>query len=251
MSAADIPAIEAAIASLASHWQEDGRHMVSVPVQYPSGALSVVEVVFGREHVWVSDLGLGYSEAEMMSAESAYPRAAKAEADRRGVSFDGRSVFALELPLSALSGGIAAIANASVRAASEAIRSEAARRHEEKSELIFDRVRLAFPDAHVAKVAEITGERAAWEAHNVVSLRDGKIAIFEPVSAYAASISAKFLMFSDLKSRPEIRLNAVFDAVDSLDSKARMIFDVANVILTADGLENYRRAVSPPQLLTH
>ena len=218
--------------------------MVSVPVQYPSGALAVVEVVFGNESVWLSDLGLGFAEAEMLDAETAYPRAAKIEAARSGLSFDGRAVFALELPHSALAGGIVAIANASVRAAGEAIRADAAKRHEEKNAIIFDRVKIAFPDSHVAKVADLTGERAAWEAHNVVTLRDGRLAVFEPVSTHAASVSAKFLMFSDLQSRPEIRLNAVFDTADDLDPKAKMILDVANVVFAGDSPDSYRRAAA-------
>lgn len=165
----------------------------------------------------------------MYSAEDAYPKATRAQAAHRGVEFDGHSMFVLRLPKSALAGGIVAVANASVAAASEAIRADSERKIETKNEEIFQRVRAAFPDAQVTKRVTLAGAHAQWDAHNVVRLGT-RTAVFEPVSAHTISIASKFTMFSDLARRPDMVLAALVDNVSQLGDRGQMLYDVARVL---------------------
>ncbi|MBL4767870.1 MAG: hypothetical protein JKY94_09170 [Rhodobacteraceae bacterium] len=236
--------VESSLKVLSATWLEENVRLISVPVQYPSGALTVIEVSGGSSTVVISDRGMGLWEAESYGAEKSYNKIAYLEAQCHGLRFDGHAVLALEVPLEQLSGGIVAVANASARASAEAIRIEASHRIEAKREVIYEKVRFAFPNAHVSKKLEVPGERATWEAHNVVSLRLGRIAIFEPVSVHPSSVSAKFLMFADLSKRESITLNAVFSDPDDLDPKARMISEVAHIMGVESDIEAYRQSAA-------
>ena len=239
MSADMHRAVEAALRELTPVWEDAGRLMLSVPVRYPSGALAAVEVAGGRDTVWLSDRGFGLMEAEMMGAESSFSAAGKEAASHYGIRFDGHSIFAAEVPVDQIATGIIMVANASAEAATDAIRRETARRADEKNEAIFEKLHRAFPGAAILRTLEIAGERSEWKAHNVVRIGD-RMSVFEPVTASPQSISAKFLMFSDLKKRPNVRLNAVVDDLSKLGSKGQMLTDVANILETGAPTERYR-----------
>lgn len=241
MTSAVRTAVESALRDLTPIWQDDGRIMLSVPVRYPSGALAAIEVAGGQGIAWISDRGFGRIEAEMCGADSSYEAAGRAAAAGHGVEFDGHHVFAAKLPLSQIGAGIVAVANASVIAAGEAIRAEAEKRLNAQNEVIQRKLREAFPDAKVTPKLKIPGERAEWEAHNVVHLGD-RLAVFESVSPSPQSISSKFLMFSDLAQRPNTSLNAVVDDVSKLGGKGMMLMDVAHLIEAGAPAESYRRA---------
>lgn len=222
------------------------RVLLSVPVQYPSGALSVVEIEHQGKSWWISDMGHGLLEAEYVSAANGYARAATETARSYGVKFDGHAIFALMVPADQLDSGIVAVSNASVRAASEAIRAESERKLEVKTDQVFDRLsRIFHEQAEVVRKLEIQGEYASWEAHNVVRLSNTKrVAIFEYMSHHAQSVSAKFLMFSDLKRKPNLMLNAVVSDPNKLDSKGRMIDEVATIVRVDAADDTFRRLVS-------
>lgn len=227
-------AVEHAIRALTAISEDDGELLLSVPVSYPSGALATLAVSGGRSSVTISDRGAGFFEAQMYAADAAYARVAKRTSERFGVKFDGHAILALELPFSALAGGIVAVANASCLAAAEAVRIESERKAETHNDAIYDRVRMAFPDAHVSRKLNVAGLHAEWDAHNVVQLKD-RLAIFEPVSAHAGSIAAKFTMFSDLSKRDGLLLAALVENPADLTGKGQMIYDVARVLpLNAD-----------------
>lgn len=233
-----------AINSLSYAWSEGERNLVSLPVQYPSGALVTVEISIGKKHAHLSDMGMGMWEAEQLCVDTGYQKFAEAEARRRGIIFDGHSVLALELPLASLAAGLVAVANASARAAAAAILSDASKRDSSRREAVYERVRLAFPDAHVHKKLHIPGERAEWNVHNVVDLHSNRKLIFEPVNDHPSSISAKYQMFSDLNTRGDLGLHAVFSNPDTLDAKSQMIRDVARVMAETDSVEVYQMAAA-------
>lgn len=235
-------AVREALALLFDVREAGSRALVSVPVQYPSGALSVVELERQGKTWWISDMGHGLQEAEFVSAGGGFSRAAKDMAKAFGVKFDGHAVFALMVPDEHLDAGIVAVSNASVRATIEAIRSETEKRNETKADAVFDRLTKIFRDAEVTRKAEIAGEHALWEAHNVVRFRsNSRTAIFELMTPHPQSVSAKFLMFSDLKRMPNLSLNAVVSNPDHLDSKGRMIDEVAHIIRFDATDDAYRR----------
>jgi hypothetical protein len=211
-------------------------------VQYPSGALSVVEIERHGKTWWISDMGHGLLESEYVSAASGFARAASEIAKSYGINFDGNAIFALRVPEDQLDSGIVAVSNASVRAAAESIRAESERKREVRVDQVFERLSRVFPDAEVIRKFEIQGEHASWEAHNVVRFSGANnLAIFEYMSHHAQSVSAKFLMFSDLKRKPNLMLNAVVSDPDKLDSKGRMIDDVATIVRVDAADETFRR----------
>lgn len=234
--------VRAAMASLQQLSAAGGRVMLTVPVQYPSGSMAVIEIEANGSNCWLSDMGMGLYEAEYVSAEKSFLRAAKNAAKHFGVGFDGHAIFALEVPLDRVAGGVVAVANASARAAIEAVQLEAAKRVESKCAEVFERLVKIFPDARVERDAEIRGDHATWDAHNVVRLPN-RTALFEPMGHHAQSVSAKFQMMSDLKRLPNLSLNVVVENPDGLDDRGRMIDAVATII-RADAPDNTFRKLA-------
>jgi len=211
---------------------DGGRVMVDVPITYPSGSSVVVEVEQNADRIWVSDMGMGLVEAEMMAAQDSYQSLARAKADEFGVGYDNSAMFVLWVPSGRLEAAIVCVANASAQAAADAVRSAAEATHRKQSSVVFERIKSVFGARMVSKSVEIRGKRSSWEAHNVVLFPDAHRAIFEPMTMNANSVSSKFLMFSDLREpgMAHYSLNAVVENVKELDAKAQMVGDVANII---------------------
>ncbi len=232
--------VESALRSAFSPRDSDGVVTMSVPVQYPSGSLASVEISGGLEEVWISDRGLGFFETEISGADLSYGRFAQAEADKRGISFDGRSLFGLKIPVEQLAAGIVAVANGSVAAAVATIRYEHEKKVQEGNRKVYEKVKQAFPEADVTHQLEVDGARTSWVVHNVVRIQN-RTGIFEPATSHPASVSSKFLMFSDLSSRQSITLNAVMKNPRELDAKGQMLRDVAHIISVDAPVETYRQ----------
>ncbi len=226
-----IPHVRAALARLAGVREMDGRVVVDLPIMYPSGAMVVVQIDQSGDKVLVSDMGYGLVEAELVAAQEFYGAAATKAADDFSVGFDGYAIFALWVPASRIESAIACVANASCRAAADAVRRAAEVQSRNRNEQIYDRVATVFGKRFVAKTAEIAGRYASWDAHNVIVFPDRRRAVFEYMTSHANSISSKFMMFSDIRSVDEsISLNSVVRSLDELDEKARIISDVANIV---------------------
>lgn len=234
--------VREALARIASVRDLDGRTVIDVPIMYPSGATAVVDIERNGDRYWVSDMGRGHIECEMSGAQSFYSGIARRVADEFGIGFDGDAMFALWVPSANLEGAIVCVANASNQASSEAVRQAVQAKSRLQSERIFDRVRSLFGDKLVARSADIAGRHARWEAHNVVLFPDGHRAVFEYMTAHPNSVSAKFLMFSDLKAADQsISLNAVVRDIKSLDDKGQIVADVGNILQISTGDEQFVR----------
>lgn len=219
-----------------------GRVLLNVPVTYPSGSSTVVEIERNGDKIWVSDMGMGLVEAEMMSAQDSYQQLAHGKADEFGVSYDGSAMFVLWAPIDRIEAAIVCVANASARAAIDAVRHASEVQHKRQEDIVFQRVKLAFGEARVARTAEISGKRTAWPAHNVVILSSARRAIFEPMSKHPNSVSSKFLMFSDIRDNDQkISLNVVVENIKMLDAKAMMVGDVANIVEIGASDDTFRR----------
>lgn len=207
------------------------RVIIDLPVLYPSGSTVVVEIEQNGDKIWVSDMGLGHTEAELMHATDSYKRLAGQKAKEFGVDYDGQSMFALWVPVSRIEAAIVCVANASAQAAADAVRHASEAHNRGQDEAFFERVLAIFGKKSVARTAEISGQRTSWEAHNVVVFPHGKRAIFEPMSKHPTSVSSKFLMFSDIKAtNTQISLNVVVSNIGCLDAKAQMVADLANIV---------------------
>ena len=234
--------IREAVARLMTTQGESDRIRVSVPVLYPSGATSTIEISSVGDTCFVSDMGAGHTEAYLANAAEFYNHQAKRAADRFGVGYDGQSMFLLRAPMDQIEGAIATVANASVQAASFAILKADEDKDRRRNDEVYDRVRSIFGVAAVAKEAVIEGLRSTWDAHNVVALPHGRRAVFEFVTANANSISNRFMMFSDVSMRKEpISLNAVVKDAQALGPKGGLLADVSNVISLAAANDDFLR----------
>lgn len=223
--------IKEAVARLMATRGSPDSIRVSVPVLYPSGSSSTVEIGSIGETCFVSDMGFGHTEAFLANAGDFYDRQARDAAERFGIGYDGQSIFLVHAPIDRIEGAIAAVSNASVQAASLAVLKASEDKERKRNDQVYDRVRSIFGADAVTKSAEIEGRHAVWTAHNVVSLPRGRRAIFEFVTAHQNSVSNKFMMFSDIASRhQELALNSVVRSVANLGAKATMLQDVSNVI---------------------
>jgi hypothetical protein len=199
-------------------------------------------VIPGKESAFVSDMGLGHYEAEFGGASEFYDNQARRAAEQFGVGYDGYSIFAVQVPLSRIEGGITAIANASVRAASAAILKSVEEKERRQNDEIYDRISRIFDVKIVSKTVEVQGARDVWPAHNVVMFPTGERAVFEFVSRHRNSISSKFLMFSDLASiGTSFALNAVVEKRSAMPASGAMLEDVGNVIELAANDDVYRQ----------
>jgi hypothetical protein len=216
---------------------------VAVPVLYPSGSGCSVEIIVNGGRCFVSDLALGHLEAEMQGADEFYGHSAKRAAEHFGVGYDGLSVFAQWASLDKLETAVAAVANASVQAATSAIFRAAEEKHKQKNIEVFERVRVIFGAQLVVKSADVSGRDASWEAHNVVTFPDRRRAIFEFVSESQNSIANKFMMFSDLSKTDDagLSLKSVVKSIDRIGKKGSMLADVSNVIELSANADEFRR----------
>ena len=223
--------IEKAISRLVSSRVEGGRARIAMPVLYPSGAGAAVEVTINGDSCFVSDIALGFTEAEMYGASGFYDSAAKKASERFGVGFDGFSVFAVRSSLDRIEGAIVAVANASVNATAGAIFRAVEEKEKKVNVELFERLTRVFGPKSITRQREIKGREVLWSAHNVVSVGAEKLAIFEYVNDNSISVSSRFIMFSDLARAGGIAsLNSVVSDLGRIGPKARMLADVSNVM---------------------
>ncbi len=220
------------------------RAKIAIPILYPSGSSAAVEVMINGGKCFVSDLALGQMEAEMHGADSFYPVAARKAASRYHVGFDGLSIFATWASLDNIEAAILGVSNASVFAASNAVYRAVEDKERKKNDAVYEKVARVFGAPYVARHAEISGENASWEAHNVVTFSKGRIGVFEFVSANQNSIASKFMMFSDLsKLEDKYTLTSVVSSITGIVGKAAMLQDVSEVLqIDADDEYFLRRA---------
>jgi hypothetical protein len=223
--------VKLALDRISSVREVDGRLLVDIPVRYPSGSSVVLEIARNQDEFWVSDMGMACVEAELMAAQRYFAQSAKKSAERYSVGFDGHAIFTLRVPSSRLEAAIVCVANASQFACEEAIRKASEAQVIGRNDRIFDRVARVFGPKLVEKTVELRGRHTSWEAHNVVVFPDRRMAVFEAMTNHSTSVSSKYLMFSDIRSASDdVALNVVVGSASSLDEKAQMIADLANIL---------------------
>lgn len=208
-----------------------GSSIVAVPLLYPSGAGAVVKISQHADRYFVSDLGFGYQEAEMLGALKSYSTHARGLADHYGVRFDNQAFFVAEASRDNLKSIITIIANCSVEAASIAAQKAAERKYADDSELLYDRLVQVFPREKVAKNVYFVGSSShEWPISALVSVGEFPT-IFEPVTNHHASVvnaSAKFHDLARLESPPH-RV-AVVKKLDEMHSYLTLLSQSSTVI---------------------
>jgi len=172
---------------------------ITTPLMYPSGSMAVVRVyVLGHDRHFVTDMGMGYLEAEMMGTSLIYARNATPIAQQAGLDFDHHAFSLVEVSHHQLPGAIVTIANASERAVALAAYKQSEKRIAEDEERLYERLVKVFTPVHVDRDVPIVGaSNTSWRVANVVKL-DGKLTVFEPVSRHPNSITTATTKFHDL-----------------------------------------------------
>ena len=194
-------AVDEAIRRICSAEHFRGGSLARLPVLYPSGASVVIQVIEPtRDRCFVTDMGLGYQEADMMGAGLYYSRQAQIIADDAGVRFDNRAFFIAEVSRDLLPGAVVTIANCSHKAVSWAAYRLAERKEAEDKDALYERLRLAFAGEAVQleKDAEIAGASAHKWRVSVLAMGRGSSTIFEAVSAHYVSVVGTAAKFNDI-----------------------------------------------------
>jgi hypothetical protein len=179
--------------------------IIKTPILYPSGASVVAQVSELRDRYFVTDMGYGYREAEMMGATGFYARSGKALAERFGIRFDNQAFFVAEATRDNLAGAVTIIANASSEAAALSAFKAADRRFEADTDLLYRRLIGVFPKEKVGRDVELAGSSThKWRIAALVETGKQRV-IFEPVSNHHNSVVnavAKFHDFARLEVPP-------------------------------------------------
>lgn len=191
--------------NMASALVDERGAYIRTPLLYPGGSCVVVAISGADDRFFVSDMGLGMSEAELVGAESQYARIGGEIARRSGVGFDHHSFFLATCRRDQLVEAVATVANCSKEAVGLATLRLAEKRHPVAETALYDRLDRLFGKTLVERDASISGaNKKDWKVGALVHHNDN-ILTFDfvkpsPHSAYP--IVAKFLDFAQLDHPP-------------------------------------------------
>lgn len=216
--------------------------MVVTPLLYPGGARVVLRFQESEDGYFVSDLGAGRREADLMDGSMVFTRIAKAAAERFGVRFDSDMVFDIEVPREALVSAAIAVANASKEAVDHtAARIFEKRAMDQRSEL-WSRLAAAFPQAHVAREVMVRGASSPWNFDAMIEI-GGHTSLFDLVVPHASSVHAavsKFLDIKDLGEQSPVRVAVITDSENT--PHLPLLGRTAKIIQLDAAIETFKRA---------
>ena len=134
-----------------------GGSFIRTPLMYPSGSTVVVRIEQGDNRFFVSDVGFGFQEAELMGAGLMYSKPAHAIAHEAGVMFDNQAFFVLEASREQLAGAVVTIANCSQQATMRAADALAEKSFEDRKARLYERLVKVFEPKIVGKNVEVVG----------------------------------------------------------------------------------------------
>jgi hypothetical protein len=224
--------IESVASQLVSIEHRADGALITTPLMYPSGSLAIVRVdVLGRDRHFVTDMGMGYLEAEMMGTALIYARNALLIAERSGMHFDHHAFSLMDVSRDRLPGAIVTLANASQQAVAVAAYKQAEKRIAEDEERLYERLVKVFTAPHVNRGVPIVGaSNTTWRVSNVVRL-ERKVTVFEPVSRHPNSVTTAATKFHDLArlDDPPNRV-AVVENKEGMGTYLGVLAQAANVI---------------------
>lgn len=190
--------IDRVATQLATVDHREGGSFVSTPLLYPSGSAVVVRIEPTGTDYFVTDLGLGYREADMMGASLTYARHARQVAEQAGIGFDQHAFFVARASADDLLGCIIAVANCSLEAVTIAAMKLSERRVADEAEMLYERLTRVFTPSRVARNTEIRGaSNTSWPVANLVRSGPSET-IFEPVLNHRNSIASVVTKFHDI-----------------------------------------------------
>jgi len=191
-------AVDAAMREIVSAAHRPEGSYVRLPLLYPSGSEVVVRVSGGPDTFFVTDFGMGYTEAELMGAERIYVRQAKEISQAAGVGFDEHAFFAVEVARDRLPGGIITIGNCSAEAMSITAFKAAEKATMDASEFMIEKLERVFGTDRVRRDETIVGaSNHEWRfAASVVSGR--RRSVFEYATKHPNSVASVAMKMDDV-----------------------------------------------------
>lgn len=175
-----------------------GECFIQTPLMYPGGSTVVVSISVSGDHLFLSDFGLGFQEAELIGANRHYTRIAPKVGERYGVHFDHHAFFVAEVSRSQAAGAVMALANASKETVDWAALRYAEKRERDQADALIDRLLRVFNQRHVHRDAEVRGASShPWHPTALVERGERRI-IFNQVRPAAPSVYATVSMFHDI-----------------------------------------------------
>lgn len=206
---------------------------VDTPLLYPSGGTVVIRIDKAGGDFFVSDMGLGYDEADLSGLSLTYMRYARVIAEGAGVGFDSRSFFVARAVSNQLAGAVATVANCSQEAVALTMLKHAERKSIERAEKLYVRLVRLFHELNVEKHGKIVGASSIpYDVDAIVKGRRRPI-VFEVVANQHTSVYAANSKFHDLRAleRPPVNVAVVRKKrdmgtyVDLLSQAAEVIED--------------------------
>lgn len=239
--------IEEIVAELIRVEHFRGGSVVSTPIMYPSGSFAIVQVKEIGARYFVTDLGLGMQEAEMMGVPIAYRRIARLVAESAGVHFDSNAFFETEVTIDDLASAVAIIANCSSEAAKIAAYNIATDKEDDEAatDALYEKLTGIFPKDRVKKHITLRGSsRHEWKVATIVE-GSGAPSIFEPVKNHASSIYAVATKFQDIaRLTPTPRRVSVVHNPKELETYLGVLSQAGEVIDDQASPEIYRKLVA-------
>lgn len=191
-------AVDAAMREVVSASHRPEGSYVRLPILYPSGSEVVVRVSGGPYIYFVTDFGMGYTEAELMGAERIYMRQAKEISQAAGVGFDDHAFFAVKVPRERLPGGIVTISNCSAEAMVITAFKAAEKATMDASEFMIEKLEGIFGTDRVHRDETIVGaSNHEWAfAASVMSGR--KRIVFEYATKHPNSVASVAMKMDDV-----------------------------------------------------
>jgi hypothetical protein len=191
--------IEAVARELVATDHRASGSYIRTPLMYPGGTTVVVRIEEGDNRFFVSDIGLGHQEAELMGADSLYAKPARIIAEEAGVRFDNQAFFVLEASREQLAGAVVTIANCSQQAVMRAADALAEKTFEDRKARLYEKLVGVFDTKTVKKNVEVVGASTQhWPVAAIVTLPGLRPTIFEPVTKHPNSIAHASMKFSDI-----------------------------------------------------
>ena len=215
---------------------------VNTPLRYPSGSSVVVRLDTLGSLYFVTDMGMGLEEAEMMGATRTYKNHASGIAERAGISFDQHAFFVAQATTEQLVGVVTAVANCSLEAAVLTAYKIAEDKGDNAIDVLQERLVDLFSKQAVARDVEVVGASATpW--HVAASVKIGShVSLFDIVGAHPNSVAAAVTKFVDIAELPNPpRRIAVVRERAKLGTRLTVLQRTADVVELSSSDNVFRR----------
>jgi hypothetical protein len=218
--------------ALADARHEHDASYISLPVLYPSGSMAVVRIEPHQDgRFLITDMGLGFQEADLLGGAKVFGHAASAIAAHAGVKMDRHAFLLTDVRREQLVGAVSIIAACSQEAVQLTAFKLEERKRADAADRLHERLTRLFTPAKVARDAEILGaSNTPWHVSTLVTT-DGHKAVYEPVSDHHNSIAAALTKFVDLAQLEQSPARiAVVRNKQALGTRLSLIATAANVV---------------------